>query len=446
MCSFRSVLFLCFLLAFSCSHERKKTQVQAIVESLSNYEKGILDLFFRTLFLETSSGFCIYGEKPLTVWGITRPSIHFGLADELACISAILNEGFRICERSGLSRIKSRYRIYASDKEQNGWIDFFCMNERVFVNVIQKNIVLFQYVLGPRIDSDSLLKMFLNPNENLHSLLHDNQVLHGIVLGYGTQNALVGGRAEVVQGNLENRKIEKIEPSFGFSNLEQEFAFLQNKMKITTNLNDPLPRLPWFGYVENKESSQILASYQTTQKTLKMALASSNFLGEVLSQIFDEPISLEIRTSFMPLLFDKLKKITHLSYYLGQAMYESLKKNNELEYLEFFKNGIIASEKSEGNSCSLDNLRCDFKEYVSAKEKDQALGQQVAFQFGQKIWDRFKQLDFLSLAQVLEGMQNVPLSQEQWEIINQLDMAAWLVNKDDIPNVIQKLVLAALAS
>lgn len=334
---------LIFLGLSNCSTPKsQQTAAEKTIASLTPYQQGALDLFFRTLLTETSVGYTLYGDKPLSAEDSRTEEILHSLAEHhWARMGCLLKVGYRIWKESGLSNIKSNYEICMSERLFYGWGQIAFINVRSFLDTVNHNLPLFQYALGPMLTAEALLDQFRDPSKNLDSIFHGDRVLNGIILGYGTCNALMGSRCEYLHeysmgfcpkqlGALHDpSSIRRNAPSFGFSTLDLELASLTKDEVITTTYESPIPRLPWFGSFKTTETDQLLAGYQSVQKKLKEVLASPDFLGEIFSRIFGERLSTpKPLSSFVSLLKAELRKEKSLSVLLGQSIGKSLQVEN----------------------------------------------------------------------------------------------------------------------
>jgi peptidylprolyl isomerase len=354
--------FLLIALFCLCACSSNKSDLKF----LSPYELVVLDLFFRTFLAEDSGGYSLYGDKPLTVMGYREKKIPLLMHKDLAKKNAIFREGIRIWENSGLSNMESNFLICSSKElSHSEWHDFFLINKKCFLRTLAHNLPLFQYVLGPKVTPQALLDQFRNPKENLDSILHDDRVLNGIILGYGTQNALHGSREEYLSDHLlfgkeqipkmtrhnppylaTNRDcaIKNSYPSFGFSTLEQEHEEVNKDSFVTVKRYPLSPKLPWFGAFPNIETDALLKNYKLVQKKLSRVLNSPRFLDEVFSQFFGIRVFLpKPKIPLYAFLVDKLKNEKKLSEYFGNALWDTLKKDAEPEEVEAFIQGMISS-------------------------------------------------------------------------------------------------------
>ena len=392
-----------------CERGVDKEQIQKIVTSLSAYEREALSSFFRLLLENECCGYSLYGEKPLCVQEFMKDEIPLALNENLIKRSCLLREGIRIWEKSGLGSFKSNYAIHASQlPSSDGWLDVFFINKQSLIHVIDQNLALFQYVLGPKVTSVSLLNQFLDSNQNLSSILCEDRVLNGLLLGYGMQNALHGSRLEYLneRDENENPKIARIKshlPSFGFSSVLEEKDYFKHELFITTQKANELPRLPWFSAIAHEETDKLFEKYQATQKRLKKVLASPYFLEEVLSQFFGSRIHLSPSEGTLKLLLlEKLQKERATPEEKGAFIRGILDDLGEREDL-----GPLLRKYDKNNH---------------PRENERLL-----YRLGQKIRDQYKSLGSIApIEEIAASVQGRKISemrqQKRWEIIDQSNL------------------------
>ncbi len=288
---------------------------QKEIASLSEKDKTVLEVFFRKLCINSQAGYVIWGNKPIAQEGIANEETSLlMLGNSLHRMSVYLKEGLRVWNKLACSHKSKNYYIVNYKKPAHGWLSFSILNKKAFLQTVEKNLPLFQYVLGPNVSQKTLLEKAIDPSLDFFSdVLKDDKVLIGIVLGFGTQNAIIENRIEliddqemlqvlppfkpsVVKGNMFNEipvklndnSINELKPSFGYSCLESEKEDLEKRIKITVDVYpDMYPPLPWFGYCPNSESEELLRQYIAVQPKIKSALESERFLELVLKQFFE---------------------------------------------------------------------------------------------------------------------------------------------------------------
>lgn len=241
--------------------------------SLSYQDKAPLETFFRSILVNSEAGYVLLGEKPVCIEGIiSDESFAFLVGTKYHQFSVDLAEGLKVLR--GLHISDKKMIIHEYNSLEYGYRHVLFINKDAFEKVVRENLSLFQYVLGPYITPSLLLKELTNSETTFSTVLKNDKVLIGILLGYGTQNALFHAKLEG----------------------SQEIASLTEKLIPSKDLIPrQYPILPLFGCLEkDKETTALLASYDHTHQKIRQLLESEDFLSDALN-IFEE-VFLEITT------------------------------------------------------------------------------------------------------------------------------------------------------
>ncbi|NGX54759.1 MAG: hypothetical protein KR126chlam2_00378 [Chlamydiae bacterium] len=309
---------LCFFLFFYAGFiqaEEILPEWQKSLQSLSSEERLYLEAFFRTMFTNSEGGFVLAGSKPVCMEGILSPDTFSTgqIGTKIHRRSVDLCEGYRTW-RKYFASIPSKKLIICCknhpDKQYSDWIHLLWINPQKLIEVVQENLPLFQYVLGPQVTPTSFLLFLTDPSQDIP---HD-YTLTGIFLGFGSQNALYYQRLELIQKQIfsrenppfnpinerlnipsvgylgcDNAESFNTEPSFSYSTLRDEYQSLE-EMGASSIETSPssLFKIPLFAvYKKDKETLAILSRYQTDQKMVENLLLKPNFLEESLKCIFE---------------------------------------------------------------------------------------------------------------------------------------------------------------
>jgi FKBP-type peptidyl-prolyl cis-trans isomerase len=175
----------------------------------------VLYQFFKMGVFDEEYGYVLEGLKPISVRNFTPvEEIHaytdVSYAQKEFANTLLVGQAIevwrRICSKQNHFVLKA---TPLNSSTTTGWEVQF-INLPKLKEVIQDNITLFQYILGPQINAEGLAYAIAYSNQDFSSILQDDLVLVGIVLGYGTQSSMVGGRAETIA----NRTISKDCPPF----------------------------------------------------------------------------------------------------------------------------------------------------------------------------------------------------------------------------------------
>lgn len=283
-------------------------------QNLSLEERRFLEAFFHTMLAESEGGYVLTGSKPVCMEGI--------LSDERLDIrqvgtlphkkSVYLRQGYQVWSNYFANIPNNNLMICCKDHEDSinsNWIHLLWINPQKLLEVVQANITLFQYVLGPEITPNAFLNSLSDP---LQDVPHD-YTLTGIFLGFGTQNALYYRRLELIEQQMYSRehppyhaknemlntsdlgylgfdqvRAFETEPSFSYASLHEEYKSLG--MMGTSSVKEAPAKfkIPLFAiYMNDSETKRILAHYQQDQKEIEVLLGKPNFLELVLQRIFE---------------------------------------------------------------------------------------------------------------------------------------------------------------
>lgn len=207
------------------------------------------------------------------------------------------------------------------------------VNTDKLTEVIENNINLFRYILGPSVQTGQLVHEIAYSDKPLEDLLKGNLVLTGIVLGFGSHNSLVGGRIEEIVSSSISKDSPPFSPksylmeergdhslsvlsakTYGYYYLDfaggEQEELSQNppcrielhgsnmlqELRALDALEEPLPSclrkarpLLIFGAYKGGPSNQPLFNQlKQAQKRVQKLLKQSDFLETVLEKIVSE--------------------------------------------------------------------------------------------------------------------------------------------------------------
>lgn len=312
--------FIAFIIIFTITLKCYGTE-------LSFQDKVTLEGFFRILLEHSEGGYVIYGEKPVCINGF-RVRDSFTMESPNHYSSVYLREGAKTWKKltADLKPENLIVHVYNQpDSLAKNFIHILFINRDLFLQTVQNNLPLFQYVLGPEVTPIKLLNQLTDPNEKFHSVLKNDKVLIGILLGFGVQNSLYASRIE----NLEeavfspeqpplNRKIAKfgemehlfakrllirnsinrnsvsIDPSFCFDSVSNELRDLSQKLELSSpKLAQNHPQFIFGRLKDDKETEKMIVKLENCQDKIVPLLASPSFLEDVLKLIYPNlPISI----------------------------------------------------------------------------------------------------------------------------------------------------------
>jgi FKBP-type peptidyl-prolyl cis-trans isomerase len=287
-------------------------------ESISVREYALLSECFKSMLETSEAGYVLCGQKPLCLIGHSQHEFSFEPREfhRLSISIGITKEMLqRPIFRSG------NILFHFDEKSES----FVVLNKKNFLNVLEDNKILFQYVLGPTITPERLLEAILSSEHSFFEIFKYDRVLIGIVLGYGVQNSLYQSRKENIFGDLIHagdlppftpytnlypnesqtddllfyeknfltfwgKERRYLTPSYGYTSLQEELNDLKKKMQTSSPKLQQIPNFIFGCLKDSKENEVLLTELEKTQDKIKELLQSENLLQNVLELITKEKL------------------------------------------------------------------------------------------------------------------------------------------------------------
>jgi FKBP-type peptidyl-prolyl cis-trans isomerase len=363
----RLVTFL--LLCCSLFGGTPKEDVKTFTQTLSDEQRTLLDRFLRTL-VKSFSGYVLYGDKPMCIetcplW--QDSDVWDGISEQ----ESIYRKGMELWQDLKISLTDKEYFFTIFDVDY-GCRHLVCIHREAFLQAVNENLSLFQYVLGPTLTAESLLQELIEAKDQFYNVLKADNVLLGILLGYGKQNALLVARKEYLSDafaidrkedfpflakalRMHNHRLPKAQqkrPSLGFASLAEESIALKKRTSISRRLKPfDTYKIPHFGCESNsEESKKLLMTYEQNRTKLIQSLEKDDFLEKTLLKLFtttSQTLAIPVIPKQQPLCLPKNKE--ELVSKLVQIIHQGIKakKNFQEDLVRAFFEGVTASENNE---------------------------------------------------------------------------------------------------
>lgn len=334
-------------------------------------KRTILDRFFRALLEESQGGYVLYGNKPMCTEGILPKEANLlMLGGALHKRSVALKEGLRIWETVSKNS-QNKYVIQSYDTLSYGWRELVLINREEFQKTVSDNLALFQYVLGPQVTPQKLFEHMSDRRNGFSSILKNDKVLTGILLGFGTENALYGSRKEIISESLSSTEIvpfksvrkKMCDQTFGTTR-EEELTELKKKFFRSIDLVErQTPLIPWFGCLKSATTEKLLNGYVKTQKKVRKVLDSKDFLEKIMGYLISDKTQSSIAIqSLLSEAYCDLKGIDWSSI-IARSIAQGI-PNRDPEWIDSLIQGMQSADQGHSpmNQEQWDRLLDDFAE------------------------------------------------------------------------------------
>ena len=324
-------------------------------DQLSEREKYAVKIFLQDLMEDSEGGYVLFNQKPVCVTAYEVKDSFF-VNNERHKESVALKEGSAIWKK--LNKNKSDIIIHVSqskDPQIPQFTHILVINKPLFHQIVQKNLSLFQYILGPSVTPQKLLEELVCEDQPFHALLKYDKTLIGIILGFGTENSLYASRVENIyeaslkenipflSPNLVQKEFDQeylpFPPTFGFKTTNEEFETLFGKMSISSpKLNQEKPCFVFGLLKDSIENKKLISDLEHVQDKIQKLIKSENFEAIVLMKTLVENHSL-YSSNKNGLSLDEEINDKEINEIIAKGILESL-KYYDFKYFSCFLEGF----------------------------------------------------------------------------------------------------------
>lgn len=269
--------------------------IKNILGELSEYDKESLDELFHIMMEKDHLIYTLFGDKPVSLSG------DYIITPYEVTLSGIPSGGvfwkkWAVWKRFQKNISISRYLFIeepAYDFKHTQMRFIFFINKKAFIEIVNQNIQVFRDVLGDSISAHELLEK-MQTEHAFMKILKGNEVLLGILLGYGESNAKLFTRRKKLKNFISARTLpifpeKRPLPSTGFSSIEEEEEFLSRQLRPFS----PCDRRPWiflpvqFAADPNHKETQLIQQkyFVLRNKISGLYIENKNFLEFILLQL-----------------------------------------------------------------------------------------------------------------------------------------------------------------
>ncbi len=293
-------LFLVFILVpcFFYIRNWNKEAIDIKLKKISQYERKHLDLFFRSCFARDGLGYTLFGDKPMTVVGYSRPKSTSKNIDDFfdSIFSSFSSENlWRYCGWEIFHKYKDYFPItkYGIVKcknfIENDYTAILFINKKNVLETITTHLADFKMVLGQKITPEKLLEKILHSDDVFGDTLKNHQGLIGTLLGYGRHNAWLFHRREELEPLIGLRRfsLKKIPEQTS----KEELNSLNQKLQIfddrgILDFNFLILSLPGFAADSDAgETKQLKVKYERQYRDIIHRFQEGDFLEITLKQL-----------------------------------------------------------------------------------------------------------------------------------------------------------------
>lgn len=176
MKKFINFLILPFLCCVSTIHASQHNRINEILRNISSEDKEILTELFQSLLLEDQFAYTLIGSKPMT---------HKGVFFDTDTKNFIPN--WQVWKKYSHFFNEKDLNFAFLEKTYQELFEIHFVNKKLVIDTIEKHSLVFKEILG-ELSPNEILERILK-SDDLFEAIGNSQILYGILLGYGEENA-----------------------------------------------------------------------------------------------------------------------------------------------------------------------------------------------------------------------------------------------------------------
>ncbi len=169
--------------------------IHKILNNIPEEDREILRSLFFTIFCEDHACYTLFGDKPISLSGHFAYTPPENILEGMQC-GGIFWKKWEVWEKySHLFQIKKflllKEESWSSDHKI---LNVIFINKKEFIKAITKHLFLFEHLLERKIIPEEMLENIELKKISFTNSIANNQILWGILLGYGKHNSILYNR------------------------------------------------------------------------------------------------------------------------------------------------------------------------------------------------------------------------------------------------------------
>jgi hypothetical protein len=295
-------LFIICALSVVVYKKSSTLEVSRFLRSIPQDDREKLEYFFHTLIRDHGFGHVLFGNKSMGWDRIANLQKQWWNPEWINCPFSLLNNYYSLnatCLQTWLHYrhlFPSKKFLLLIKPSKKKCFDVFCINKAEFLKVVRKNIRELQQKLGVSFTAEKFLERIIEEEGDIFlNVFKGKESIFGLLLGYGRENAALFERFFELKyprkcACVPPRIAVHSLPSFGFSSLEEELAFIEDLTQINEIEEKTFPPVGFMlplGFradPNSQETKQLEANYLQEHRKIVCICREGNFLEKVLQQ------------------------------------------------------------------------------------------------------------------------------------------------------------------
>jgi hypothetical protein len=285
------LLFILFLLLPIMNFAQ---DVNNFLSKIPPQDKQQLENFFHIIMHSNSGCYTLFGDKPVTLSGdFILTSCNNVLAG--ARCGGIFWKYWKTWEKYKSQLTIKNYIFFAEPSITcKNVVNVILINKKAFVKEVNQYIEFFNEKLGDISSAETFLKK-IEEQKRFASMIRNDEMLWGILLGYGLENASLYARRDRIERFINAEELPKIPENVPkphrFSSIEDEYKFLDSKLQFFGDHSySPfiINSISFVADLDHPETQFLKKKYHSFRSEISEIYSKGDFLEITLTQLLSE--------------------------------------------------------------------------------------------------------------------------------------------------------------
>lgn len=265
-----------------------------ILKNIPKNDQESLQKLFEYLIDKGHLAYTLFGDKPVSFTSLfvaELPKISFSKKNYP---KSIFSQRYCICNAwNTWKKYKSlfpitKYIFIEEISQSNINVKhIFLINKELFVKKVNDNLVVFQQILGKQITGEYLIAS-IEQSDNLRSMIHQSEILLGILLGYGKHNSKLYQKREDISISYKQYKQLLLKDSLILNKLDQKANVLTEILQPFGESHSFLQATASIEFVadtKHPETIHLKRKYKSLRNQIARIYAEGNVLEITLAAL-----------------------------------------------------------------------------------------------------------------------------------------------------------------
>ena len=256
---------------------------------------ALVSIFYRMMHADNLS-YTLFGDKPISLSGDFNLTPYGNILWAKFQCGGVFWKNWEIWEKHQNDFLIKNYLFIKEPSINSSDVtNIIFINKRQFIKIVDKHLDIFKDRLRRNLTGKSLLHE-VEEKRKFASIIHNDEVLWGVLLGYGLHNAQLYNERLKLEKFINIEELPKIpekkpSPRKNFTSIEEEYNFLNSQLEFFGEQTySPLIASPIHFVADSShpETKDLEKKYKALRERISAIYAKGDFLEITLSALTSE--------------------------------------------------------------------------------------------------------------------------------------------------------------